>query len=324
MSEPTNAASAGELLVQLEALRHKKADKARARRAWELVARAYGVKDWFAVVDFALENALVEARPTHGPATWVNPIDGSEMGWVPPGRFYVGPKNQPAESDGFSLARHPVTNAQFERFLDETGYEPPPDHPDPELFLHHWNDRKLPKRLADHPVVWVSFVDALAYCRWAGLALPTEWLWEKAARGPDGRPFPWGSDNPLQLHWDYRTGQSRVAVRLANVRTEGTCAVGKYPRTRTAYGCEDMIGNVSEWCQITEPEDDYGRLPVAWPETKPKKPADPVYAAVRGSCFLRTDPKGMRAWHRRRLSVHRRNQWVGFRPACFLPCIPAG
>ncbi|HZU35342.1 MAG TPA: SUMF1/EgtB/PvdO family nonheme iron enzyme, partial [Gemmataceae bacterium] len=113
----------------------------------------------------------------------------------------------------------------------------------------------------------------------------------------------------------------REPPTLANVRTGGTCPIGSFPRTRTAYGCEDMIGNVSEWCRMTEGED-YGRLPPERPEIQVPAPDKPVYAAVRGSCFLRTNRDRMQASHRRRLSVTRRNRWVGFRPACFLPCFP--
>src|SRR5262249_38254302 len=134
--------------------------------------------------------------------------DGVEMIWIPPGPFFVGPDRRPAASEGFSLARHPVTNAQFQPFLNETDYEPPFDDPQPESFLHHWMEYGLPKGLEDHPVVWVSFADALAYCRWAGCTLLTEWLWEKAARGPDGRPYPWGDHNPFH----HLSGE-----RLANV-----------------------------------------------------------------------------------------------------------
>jgi formylglycine-generating enzyme required for sulfatase activity len=113
-----------------------------------------------------------------------------------------------------------------------------------------------------------------------------------------------------------------VAEFLANVRSEGTVPVGSFPRVRTPYGCEDMVGNVSEWCQTTA-EGDFGRVPVAWPDVRPAPDGQAPYAAVRGSCFLRSDHLRMRAWNRRRLSVIRRNQWVGFRPACFLPCRPA-
>jgi serine/threonine-protein kinase len=230
------------------------------------------------------------------------------MVWVPPGPFHVGKDNEPAESPGFSLARFPVTNAQFERFLDESGYRPPPDHPGEELFLAHWTNGAVPKGRGDHPVVWVSYLDALHYCAWAGLTLPTEWLWEKAARGPDGRPFPWGVEPPSE--------------KLTNVGTSDTCPVGRFARTRTPYGCEDLVGNVSEWCQMTKGED-FGHFPGPRPSIPPAAGGTKAYAAVRGSCYLRTRAVRMVSWHRRRLSVTRRNSWVGFRPALLLPFRPA-
>src|SRR5262249_52705776 len=129
-------------------------------------------------------------------ASWINPIDESEMIWIPPGPFVVGKDRRRAECKGFSLGRFPVTNAQFLRFIEETNYVP---H-DPDLFLTHWNgSRKLTKAMAECPVIHVSYIDALHYCKWAGLTLPTEWLWEKAARGPDGRDYPWGDDLPYRM-----------------------------------------------------------------------------------------------------------------------------
>jgi serine/threonine-protein kinase len=294
----------------------------RVREAWPQILRAGANSDFPVVADFALENELVVAleTPSDGKAlargaklpTWVNPVDGSEMVWIPPGPFLVGSKKEKAKCKGFSLARHPVTNAACARFLKETGYRPPPDDLGLSLFLYHWDDGKVPSGAEDHPVVYVSLIDALHYCRWAGLSLPTEWLWEKAARGPDGRTYPWGEQRPV-------SGK----VRLAHVQTDDTCAIGSYGRVRSVYGCEDMVGNVSEWCQTTA-EGAYGEMPPPWPEIPaPGEPDEPNYAAVRGSCFLRTDPAGMVAWHRRRLSVGGRNQWVGFRPACLLPYRPA-
>jgi formylglycine-generating enzyme required for sulfatase activity len=304
---------AGFYIETLERVRREKDDAKRRLYAWIAVTGAYGLKDWPLVVDYAVENSLVEPLlSVTAPLVWTNPIDGSEMVYIPSGPFFVGPKNQPAASGGFSLGRHPVTNAQFARFDDEATYSPRPEHPDPNNLPWERSLEATVRGWGNLPAVRVSFVDALNYCRWAGCALPTEWLWEKAARGPDGRSYPWGEESPFVSRNE----------RLANVRSDGPCPVGSYPRTRTAYGCEDMVGNVSEWCQMAD-ESDFGHIPHAWPDVTPKKPGEPVYAAVRGSCFLRENHLRMRACHRRKLSVHRRNQWVGFRPACFLPCAPA-
>jgi serine/threonine-protein kinase len=98
--------------------------------------------------------------------------------------------------------------------------------------------------------------------------------------------------------------------------------VGRFSRTRTPYGCEDLVGNVSEWCQMTTGED-FGHFPGPRPSIPPAAGGTKAYAAVRGSCYLRTRAVRMVGWHRRRLSVTRRNSWVGFRPALLLPFRPA-
>ncbi len=299
-------------LTELVNLSHLPEQAQRARRAWQLVLATAANVDFPMVIDFALGLGLI--RPCSS-GSWVNPIDGSEMIWIPPGPFHVGEDRRHAESAGFSLARFPVTNVQFQGFLQQTGYSPA----DPCFFLQHWQDGKIPPGLEAHPVVWISYLDALHYCRWAGLTLPTEWLWEKAARGPDGRPYPWGTQPPLTRVMDWHARRQAVrSAELTNVASAGTCAVGRYPRTRTPYGCEDLLGNISEWCQPATSQD-----PGALPPPTPPLPDTTGYAPVRGSCFLRVDTARMPSWHRRRLSVTRRNRWVGFRPALFLPCRPA-
>jgi len=324
---PTDDAhSSAALLTELDTLRRLRDKTQRRLPAWQTVLQALGNSDFGIVLDFALEHGLVlalSADPAkrrgerNANLSWINPIDGSEMVWIPPGPFVIGADKKPAESTGFSLARYPVTNAQFKRFLDETGYHPPPEHPAPQVFLSHWANGAPPKGEQHHPVVWVSFLDALAYCKWAGLALPSEWLWEKAARGPDGRAYPWGDGAPQVIG-----GSAKSSKPLTNVHSDGTCPVGNYPRTRTPYGCEDMVGNVSEWCQMTD-EKNPGRIPDAWPDMTIDTTGPIQYAAVRGSCFLRTNWARMVSWHRRRLSTTRRNQWVGFRPAFFQAWRPA-
>jgi serine/threonine-protein kinase len=271
-----------------------------------------GNPDAHGVLDFARENELVSpCEQTDGAAnlTWTNPIDGSEMVWIPPGKFLYGPEGKTAEAAGFSLGRFPVTNAQFARFVAETDYAPAVDHPDNDAYLSHWGAKGPTKAAENHPVTWVSLFDALAYCKWAGGTLPSEWLWEKAARGTDGRTYPWGESPP--------------SPKLAQIAARATSEVGKFSQVRSPYGCEDLVGNVSEWTLPTEDGAAVGAFPNPRPEIDFPTDGEPVRACVRGACFLRTAGAGARACHRRMLSVARRNQWVGFRLAVLLPVRPA-
>lgn len=310
---PADPYPSAAVLRELEGLTAAPAGADRGRRAWAAVLSASGNADFHAVLDYAVENGLTAASEDgsdirgSGYPVWTNPIDGSEMVWVPAGRFRYGDgKGAEAECGGFSLARCPVTNARFRRFLAETSYTPPDDHPENELFLSHWGKAGPKKGTEEHPVTFVSLVDACTYCRWAGLTLPTEWLWEKAARGTDGRVYPWGAERPTSKN------------KLAHVYADKPCPVGKHGRTRSPYGCQDMVGNVSEWC-LPGDEDDPGRFPPSVPSIPIEEGA---LAPVRGACYLRTEPGRMAASHRRFLSVTRRNRWVGFRPGVFLPCHP--
>lgn len=301
---------------ELDALCKQQATAARARAAWKIVTGAAPNPDAHAVLDFAREHELVlpceHTDPGVANLRWTNPLDGSQMVWVPGGTFPLGTEGETAACAGFSLARWPVTNEQYARFIAETNYEPPLEHPDYGTYLSDWSPSGPPKGKESHPVTFVSLFDALAYCRWAGLTLPTEWMWEKAARGPDGRLYPWG------------TGAGpKTGKRLAHIGARSTCAVGKYSHVRSPYGCEEMVGNVSEWCL----PDAEGAATGAFPPPEPVIPVPtdrrPVETVVRGACFLRDSANAMKSTHRRRLSVARRNQWVGFRPACVLPVRPA-
>lgn len=166
-----------------------------------------------------------------------------------------------------------------------------------------------------HPVVFVSFFDSLAYCRWAGLILPNEWMWEKAARGLNGRSYPWGELPPRS-----------PGLKLAHVSEFDTVPVGSYSNVRSPYGCEDLVGNISEWCYSSLPLPK-GTKPGHFPplDSAPTSPSVgmPAYGVVRGACFLRQGRKTTRSIYRRRLSLTRRNRWTGFRvssPFSFRPC----
>jgi formylglycine-generating enzyme required for sulfatase activity len=133
----------------------------------------------------------------------------------------------------FLMMRYPVTNAQYAKFIQATGHRAP-------LF---WQNGSYPSGQQDHPVVGVSYYDAIAFCAWASqetglpLRLPTEAEWEKAARGPEFRLYPWGQE--------WKKGMCNTNEEKQN----GTSLVGKYsPQGDSPYGVADMGGNVQEWC----------------------------------------------------------------------------
>ncbi len=129
----------------------------------------------------------------------------------------------------FLIEEFEVTNRQYAAFLEATGYEPRTGRD----FLRHWSSGgRYPDWAAEFPVTWVSPEDAAAYCRWRGGRLPTDQEWEKAARGTDGRPFPWGIDPPVP--------------ETANYGTDRLEPVGNRAGDRSPYGVYDLAGNASE------------------------------------------------------------------------------
>jgi formylglycine-generating enzyme required for sulfatase activity len=134
----------------------------------------------------------------------------------------------------FWIDRTPVTNAEFKKFLDATGYRPADTH----NFLRHWTDGNYPAGAANQPVVWVSLEDARAYARWAGKRLPHEWEWQRAAQGDDGRLYPWGNaadapnTHPVQSH-------ARALPPLPDV--------GQFPAGASPFGVLDLSGTVFQW-----------------------------------------------------------------------------
>jgi len=173
-----------------------------------------------------------------------DPRDLEEMVSVPAGEFLMGSdKNRDADAyddekpqhslfvDSFRISKYPVTNGQYARFVAATG------HPVP----GHWKGTTPPPELANHPVAYVTWHDAVAYCGWLSklrgttVRLPTEAEWEKAARGPDGRIYPWGDD----------FDSDRLNMGETGIGT--TSPVGLFHRGASPYGCLDMAGNVWEW-----------------------------------------------------------------------------
>jgi serine/threonine-protein kinase len=295
----------------------------RLAAAWRILTAIEASDEFAEALNFAVRQGFVDADfapqllgdpdATAPNRYWVNPIDGSEMVWIPPGPFMIGQEQRRVDAHGFFLARYPITNAQFDRYL--AAYR----DPQVEEMLRTRGILNQPPDRARHPVTQVSYLDALGYCHWAGMTLPSEWLWEKAARGTDARTYPWGEQTPYSIEWS-RQGNRMIETtkRLAQIRESDTCPVDKFAEIRSPYGCEQLAGNVSEWC---EPDDEFfwmtGETTV--PQRMPARTSDLEQAAVRGSCFKRRSLSRMASSHRRRLSVTRRNDWVGFRPAFYPP-----
>ncbi len=177
--------------------------------------------------------------------TWAK--DSKDMLLIPGGSFLMGCDDGPAKHhpqhtvqvEAFYIDCLPVTNQEYKRFVDETSYFVPHYHVNwCDTHAYNWDPeaRTFPHGKAHHPVVLVTWDDALAYAQWAGKRLLTEAEWEHAARGPDGRIWPWGN---------------KADIDCSNTRKAGagsTTPVDLYaPQGDSPFGVSDMIGNVWEW-----------------------------------------------------------------------------
>lgn len=160
----------------------------------------------------------------------INLKDGSVLLYIPEGEFEMGDghgadcKKHTVYLSAYWIGMYPVTNAQYLKFLEESGHRVPEKG--------HYNEEEF----AHHPVTNISWNDASTYAYWAGCELPTEAQWEKAARGPEGFIYPWGQD------WD------PTKCQHDNSLNEGTCSVYEYPYGVSSYGTYNQSGNIWEWC----------------------------------------------------------------------------
>lgn len=179
------------------------------------------------------------------PQSFIHEKSGLEMLLIPAGEFLYGEEKELKFLPDFWMAKTPVTNAHYAKFMRDAGYKAP----------GHWENGKYPTELANHPVIYVSWHDATAYAQWAELQLPSEEQWEKAARGQDGREYPWDHE------WKPYCNTKEAGIG-------GTTRVGYYsPFGDSPYDCVDMSGNVWEWTN-------------SWYDEKEK------YRCLRGGAFL--------------------------------------
>jgi serine/threonine-protein kinase len=227
------------------------------------------------------------------------PIPPMTFDWVtiPAGEFWMGSdksKDPLAHDDEtpqhkvylptYRIARVPVTNAQYELFVAATGYQLP----------GHWQNGQIPNGKENHPVVYVSWHDAMAFCEWAGVCLPSEAEWEKAARSTDGRIYPWGNEAPDRVHCNFN-------------QFEGdTMPVDHYTKGQSFYGTLDMVGNVWEWTHSL-----YRSYPYKLDDGR----EDPVKywrRMLRGGSFVSRDSK-VRCASRLNCLSHHQHDYLGFR-----------
>jgi len=227
----------------------------------------------------------------------------------------------------FELAATPVTNAEYLEFVQATGRPAPP----------HWTGGAIPEGLEQHPVTYVDWFDASAYCHWTRSRLPTEAEWEKAARGADGRLYPWGDDEPESL--DLVLNQHKVRSPLApgerrndperdgssfvlnqhNVRVRAAFGlgskggaptiVGSFPEGASPHGVLDMAGNVWEWLSTA-----YAPYPYRVDDGREDPELDSP-RVLRGGSFASKRSSFVRCASRSRSSPGRRSAHIGFRVA---------
>ena len=241
--------------------------------------------------------------------------DGVTMEFVrvPAGEFLMGSdksKDPQAQSnempqhkihlDEFLIGKYPVTERQYQVFVKKTGQKAP----------SHWKNGSLPPGREEHPIVNVNWGDANAFCKWAAqvsgcaVRLPSEAEWEKAARGTDGRIYPWGSQKLDKKLCNFDAG-------ILELFSTKTTPIGKYsPQGDSPYGCADMAGNVWEWVGDWYDGTYYQKSA----SSNPAGPSSGQVRGLRGGSWL-NNGNDLRAAYRLRYDPGVTNNYIGFRCA---------
>jgi formylglycine-generating enzyme required for sulfatase activity len=224
-------------------------------------------------------------------------MQDAPMALVPAGEFTMGSNLADDEKpvhhvylNAFYMDKYEVTVGQYAKYLEVTDMDEPPD----------WSIMNQPQH-QKRPVVNVDWEDAVKFCKWAGKRLPTEAEWEKAARGTDGRIYPWGNEAPTRLHANY--GRKEWNNHLALV------PVGSFEEGRSPYDIYDMAGNAWEWVSDWYDYDYYQNSP----RRNPIGPTAGESKVVRGGSWLYV-PDFLRSAHR--FAAQPTNRYFGYGFRC--------
>ncbi|MBV7339774.1 SUMF1/EgtB/PvdO family nonheme iron enzyme [Chloroflexi bacterium TSY] len=254
------------------------------------------------------KSVLIQALAQAGGGFWTQPYGEPEWISIPSGSFWMGSEAYEQEQPlhqlhlgSFQIAKVPITNAQYQLFIQDTCRTAP----------EHWEDDQPPRGLECHPVARVTWHDAIAYCEWLSkktgkqITLPSEAQWERAARGAqDQRQYPWGD----------KFDKSKCNCYSLNFQS--TTPVGIFPNGASLDGCLDMAGNVWEWTRSLWGTD--------WEKTDFGYPYDPTdgrenlsagddtLRVLRGGSFANND-NGVRCANRDRNDPDYRLNFIGFR-----------
>jgi len=208
---------------------------------------------------------------------WVRPADGMVMVYVPEGEFTMGssngdPDEQPVHQvflDAYWIDQTEVTNGKYMLCVQAGGCKPRNDSGSKSRSNYYGNSE-----YGDYPVVYVNWNDAQAYCAWAEARLPSEAEWEKAARGTDGRIYPWGNSDPTCNLANLWPGESSCVG--------DTSPVGSYQAGASPYGALDMAGNLWEWVADRYDQSYYSQSP----SSNPTGPNSGKYHVLRGGSWV--------------------------------------